>query len=59
MNIRTTTRLRRSMTAVFERLDSAARTRRDTQQLEAFDDRMLRDIGVNRTSIERAVRGLD
>ena len=58
MNIRST-RLRRSVTAVLERLDSAARARRDIQQLEEFDDRMLRDIGVSRTSIERAVRSLD
>ena len=58
MNIRTA-RLPRSVAAVFERLDAAARARRDIQHLEAFDDRLLRDVGVSRTSIGRAVRGLD
>jgi uncharacterized protein YjiS (DUF1127 family) len=33
------------------------RLRRDTRRLMALDDRMLRDIGLNRGEVERAVRG--
>lgn len=54
-----TTHIRRSFTAVFERLDSAARARRDIRQIEAFDDHLLRDIGLDRSGIPRAVRVLD
>ena len=33
------------------------RLRREARRLMAFDDRMLRDIGLGRGEIERAVRG--
>jgi uncharacterized protein YjiS (DUF1127 family) len=33
------------------------RTHRDTQRLMALDDRMLRDVGLSRGEVERAVRG--
>jgi uncharacterized protein YjiS (DUF1127 family) len=33
------------------------RLRRDARRLMAFDDRMLRDVGLGRGAIERAVRG--
>ena len=32
-------------------------THRDTQRLMALDDRMLRDVGLSRGEVERAVRG--
>jgi uncharacterized protein YjiS (DUF1127 family) len=33
------------------------RLRRDARRLMALDDRMLRDVGLSRGEIERAVRG--
>jgi uncharacterized protein YjiS (DUF1127 family) len=33
------------------------RPRRDTRRLMALDDRMLRDVGLGRGEVERAVRG--
>jgi uncharacterized protein YjiS (DUF1127 family) len=33
------------------------RLRRDTRRLMALDDRMLRDVGLSRGEVERAVRG--
>jgi uncharacterized protein YjiS (DUF1127 family) len=33
------------------------RLRRDTRRLMALDDRMLRDVGLDRGEVERAVRG--
>ena len=33
------------------------RLRRDTRRLMALDDRMLRDVGLGRGEVERAVRG--
>ena len=33
------------------------RLRRDARRLMALDDRMLRDVGLSRGEVERAVRG--
>jgi uncharacterized protein YjiS (DUF1127 family) len=33
------------------------RTHRDTRRLMALDDRMLRDVGLGRGEVERAMRG--
>jgi uncharacterized protein YjiS (DUF1127 family) len=33
------------------------RLRRDTRRLMALDDRLLRDVGLSRGEVERAVRG--
>jgi uncharacterized protein YjiS (DUF1127 family) len=33
------------------------RLRRDARRLMAFDDRMLRDVGLGRGEVERAMRG--
>ncbi|TPE48986.1 DUF1127 domain-containing protein [Amaricoccus solimangrovi] len=41
------------------RLAREARFRRDIARLEALDDHLLRDIGVARPGIRRAVRGQD
>jgi uncharacterized protein YjiS (DUF1127 family) len=39
-----------------ERLLTANRRRRDAELLSAMDDHQLRDIGVSRSEIRRAVR---
>jgi uncharacterized protein YjiS (DUF1127 family) len=39
-----------------ERLLTASRRRRDAEILSAMDDHQLRDIGISRSEISRAVR---
>ncbi|MFO1144072.1 MAG: DUF1127 domain-containing protein [Amaricoccus sp.] len=55
------TRLRypRTPGAFLRRLASEARLRRQVHHLQSLDDHLLRDIGVDRSGIPRAVRGLD
>lgn len=45
--------------AILRRLASEARVRRDIHHLASLDDNLLRDIGVDRSNISRAVRGFD
>jgi uncharacterized protein YjiS (DUF1127 family) len=45
--------------AYLRRLFSEARLRREVRHLESLDDHLLRDMGVHRNGIVRAVRGHD
>jgi uncharacterized protein YjiS (DUF1127 family) len=45
------------MNRVFARVLRWRRRRRDARRLMALDDRMLRDVGLSRGEVERAVRG--
>jgi len=45
--------------ALFRRVAAGALFRHQIHHLESLDDHLLRDIGVERSSIRRAVRGLD
>jgi uncharacterized protein YjiS (DUF1127 family) len=47
--------LDRTASAAVLRLRAAWRQRRELRRLAAFDDRMLRDIGVSRGDVERAL----
>ena len=47
--------LDRNASAAVRRLRAAWRQRRELRRLAAFDDRMLRDIGVSRGDVERAL----
>src|SRR3712207_4971683 len=49
--------LKESLTKLAKRIAKAERVRRDMRRLSEMDDRMLRDIGLARSEIERAVRG--
>ena len=53
--------LGKPLVAALQRLRSAIeaerRARRAIIELERLDDRMLRDIGIDRSEIDRAVRG--
>jgi uncharacterized protein YjiS (DUF1127 family) len=44
---------------LFDRLFGWIRRRAVVAQLHALDDRMLKDIGINRGDIENAARGVD
>jgi len=44
---------------LFRRLVTWVRRRKAVAQLQAFDDRMLKDMGITRGEIESAVRGCD
>lgn len=44
-----------TVSAAVLRLRAAWRQRRELRRLAAFDDRMLRDIGVSRGDVERAL----
>jgi uncharacterized protein YjiS (DUF1127 family) len=46
-------RAARALGAVFEAMSRWNRRRRERDQLESFDDRMLSDIGLSRADIER------
>jgi uncharacterized protein YjiS (DUF1127 family) len=49
--------LKDSLLGLAKLVTRAARVRRDMRRLSEMDDRMLRDIGLARSEIERAVRG--
>lgn len=49
-------RLASTLAGVLSALARAYRVRRDTRQLLAFSDHMLRDLGLGRGEIERAAR---
>ena len=49
--------LKESLTTLAKRIAKAERVRHDMRRLSEMDDRMLRDIGLARSEIERAVRG--
>jgi len=48
--------LARTITRPFSRLGRERRIRSDIGALMTFDDRLLRDIGINRSDIEFVVR---
>ena len=45
------------MNRVFARVLRWRRRRRDARRLMEFDDHLLRDVGLSRGEVERAVRG--
>jgi uncharacterized protein YjiS (DUF1127 family) len=49
--------LKESLLRVAESITRAACARRDMRRLSEMDDRALRDIGLHRSEIERAVYG--
>jgi uncharacterized protein YjiS (DUF1127 family) len=46
-------RATRALDAVFEAMSRWNRRRRERNQLESLDDRMLKDIGLSRADIDR------